>query len=219
MSRTLRAPRGTDLPCKGWVQEATLLSHGARCALFLLLCLLPLQGMASPPTAVAHLPTLVLGTPPLPGDESIRARLKACLLMGDMNCVVTQYLLLKDLGRVPDWLVAFQNAFSVANQKAGACEKVARTVHESLLNLGQRPEYLRIKVDGDVKLLSFDELFNGVLVKNHQLSTTGKHLAVKLGDRIVDAYTGLVGLPLREYMARLSTSSTSQIVYEVVQTP
>ncbi len=168
---------------------------------------------------MAPLPSLVLSNPPLPGDESIRARLKACILAGDLNCVVDQYLLLEDIGRVPGWLVTFQNAFAVANRKAGECEKVAKSIHEGLTRLGQRPEYLRIRVDGDVKLLSFDEISNGVLIKNHQLATTGRHLAVKLGDKIIDAYTGLAGLPLPEYMTRLSTSSTSQVLYEVVQTP
>lgn len=192
---------------------------GTITVLLVLLCLLPLQGLASAPAAMTALPPLVLSSPPLPGDESIRARLKACLLMGDINCVVAQYLLLKDIGRVPDWLVAFQNAFVVANRKAGECEKVARTIHDGLTRLGQKPEFLRIRVDGDVKLLSFDEMSKGVLVKNHQLATTGRHLAVKLGDNIIDAYTGLAGLPLTEYMNRLRISSTSQILYEVVQGP
>jgi hypothetical protein len=43
----------------------------------------------------------VLSNPPLPGDESIQARLKARILIGDLNCVVEQYLLLKGIGRVP----------------------------------------------------------------------------------------------------------------------
>lgn len=199
--------------------KASIPARGGPLTVLILLCLLPLRGLASAPAAVTSLPALVLGSPPLPGDESIRARLKACLLMGDLNCVVDQYLLLKDIGRVPGWLVAFQNAFAVANRKAGECEKIARTIHEGLTRLGQKPEFLRIRVDGDVKLLSFDELSNGVLVKNHQLATTGRHLAVKLGDTIIDAYTGLAGLPLTEYMNRLRISSTSQILYEVVQDP
>ncbi|KFA88449.1 hypothetical protein [Archangium violaceum] len=192
---------------------------GVLTALLMLLCLLPTRGLASSPAATTLLPSLVLGSPPLPGDESIRARLKACLLMGDLNCVVDQYLLLENIGRVPGWLVAFQNAFAVANRKAGECEKVARNIYEGLTRLGQKPQFLRIRVDGDVKLLSFDEMSKGVLVKNHQLATTGRHLAVKLGDNIIDAYTGLAGLPPTEYMNRLRISSTSQILYEVVQGP
>jgi hypothetical protein len=195
-------------------------SSGASTALLILLCLLPVRALASAPAAMTPLPSLVLSNPPLPGDESIRARLKSCLLMGDLNCVVDQYLLLKDIGRVPGWLVAFQNAFAVANRKAGECEKVAKAIHEGLTRLGQRPEYLRITVDGNVRLLGFNEISNGVFVRSYQVSITGKHLAVKLGDKVIDAYTGLAGLPLSEYMTRLSTSSsTSKVLHEVVQTP
>ncbi|HEX8436259.1 hypothetical protein [Archangium sp.] len=195
-------------------------SSGASTALLLiLLCLFPVRGLASSPAAMAPLPSLVLSHPPLPGDESIRARLKACILMGDLTCVVDQYLLLKDIGRVPGWLVAFQNAFAVANRKAGECEKVAKAIHEGLTRLGQRPEYLRLTVEGHVRLLGFNETSNGALLRSHQVSITGKHLAVKLGDKVIDAYTGLAGLPLSEYMTRLTTASTSKILHEVVQTP
>jgi hypothetical protein len=193
---------------------------GGNVLLLCLLCLLPLTGLASSPAAMAPLPALVLNNPPLPGDESIRARLKACLLMGDLNCVVDQYLLLEDIGRVPGWLVAFQNAFAVANRKAGECEKLAKIIHEGLTRLGQRPEFMRFTVDGNVKLLGFNEISNGVFVRSYQVSITGKHLAVKLGDKVIDAYTGLAGLPLPEYMTRLSTSSsTSRVLHEVVRTP
>jgi len=183
-----------------------------------LLCLVPFEGLASSPAAMAPLPSLVLNTPPLPGDESIRARLKACLLMGDLHCVVDQYLLLKDIGRVPGWLVAFQNAFAVANQKAGECEKVAKTIHEGLTRLGQRPEFLRITIDGQAKVMGFDEIAQGVLIRTHQLSTRAYHVAVWFEGRVIDAYTGPAGLSLREYMARLNTSPGSKIVEEVVQT-
>ncbi|WNG57061.1 hypothetical protein F0U59_21550 [Archangium gephyra] len=196
-----------------------LAQGGTRTVLLLLLCLLPLRGLASTPAAMTALPSLVLGNPPLPGDESLRARLKACILAGDLDCVVDKYLLLKDIGRVPGWLVAFQNAFAMANRKAGECEKVAKTIHEGLSKLGQRPEYFRFSVRGNTRLLSFDEFSEGVLIRSHQLSTTGKHLAVKLGDKVIDAYTGLAGMPLSEYMARLNTASTSRVVYEVTQTP
>jgi hypothetical protein len=193
---------------------------GGTVLLISLLCLLPLSGLASSPAVMAPLPLVVLNNPPLPGDESIRARLKACILMGDLNCVVDHYLLLKDIGRVPGWLVAFQNAFAVANRKAGECERVAKSIHEGLTRLGERPEYLRITVDGNVRLLGFNDVTNGVFVRSYQVSITGKHLAVKLGDKVIDAYTGPAGLPLSEYITRLSTSSsTSKVLHEVVQTP
>ncbi|WP_434379899.1 hypothetical protein [Melittangium boletus] len=162
------------------------------------------------------MPSTALGHPPAPGDDTLRARLKACLRAGDMTCVVDQYLLLKDLGRVPDWLVAFQGAFAVANRKAGECEKVARLVHRGLMELGQRPEYLRFTVRGNVRLLGFDELSKGILVKSHQLATAGNHWAVKWEDKVIDAYTGVGGIPLADYLNRLTTAPTSHVVYEVV---
>lgn len=200
MTRTSRVSYAIPLP----MRDPTPTWRGVRPALLLLLCLLPLG---------------VLGNPPMPGDDSIRARLKACLLVGDMACVVDQYLALKDIGRVPGWLVSFQNAFAITNRKAGECERVARTVHEGLTRLGQQPEYIRFTVEGRVRLLSFSDVSNGVVVKTHQVATTGHHVAVKLGDKIIDAYTGLAGLPLKDYMTRLGTSGPSQILHKVVEAP
>jgi hypothetical protein len=164
----------------------------------------------------SHVPELVLRNPPGPQDESIRARLKSCLLLGEMQCVVEQYLLLKDLGRMPGWLVAFQNAFSVANRRAGECEKVARSIHLGLREFGQRPVFIRFTVEGTYKQLGFDTVENGVM-KNVQISSTGYHVAVKLGDKVIDAYTGLAGLPLRQYMTRLSTDPDSRVVQTVLE--
>lgn len=191
---------------------------GVTATLLLLLCLFPFRGLASSTGAIAPLLPFVLGTPPLPGDESIRARIKACILMGDLNCVVEQYLLLKDISRAPGWLVAFQNAFAVANRKAGECEKVAKNVYEGLTQLGQRPEYLRFSVIGPSRVLGFDEVSEGAVTRTHQVSTLGYHVAVRLGDKVIDAYTGLAGLPFNEYVARLSTSPGCKVVEEVVQT-
>src|SRR5512143_2345418 len=53
---------------------------------------------------------------------------------------------------------------------------------------------------------------------NLQVSSTGHHVAVKLEERVIDAYTGLAGLPLREYVSRLSTDSNSRILQEIVET-
>ncbi len=167
----------------------------------------------------SQVPALVLSNPPGPQDGSIRARLKSCLLLGEMQCVVEQYLLLKDIGQMPGWLVAFQNAFAVANRRAGECEKVARAIHQGLREFAQQPVFIRFTVQGEYKYLGFDMTRNGVVVKNLQVSTTGHHVAVKLGDKVIDAYTGLAGLPLREYMARLSTASGSRVIHEVVDEP
>ncbi len=165
----------------------------------------------------SRVPALVLSNPPGPQDESIRARLKSCLLMGEMQCVIDQYLLLKGIGQMPGWLVAFQNAFAVTNRRAGECEKVARAIHQGLSELAQKPVFIRFSVQGKYPQLGFDVVENGVLVKNLQVSSNRYHVAVKLGDRVIDAYTGLAGLPLREYMARLTTRPESQVLQEIVE--
>ncbi|HEX8536686.1 MAG TPA: hypothetical protein VF664_04430, partial [Cystobacter sp.] len=78
----------------------------------------------------------------------------------------------------------------------------------------------RFRVEGESGLLSFnDASTNGAVVKSYQVAITGNHLAVKLGDKIIDAYTGLAGLPLTEYMKRLGTSGVSQVLHEVVTAP
>ncbi len=200
------------------MRTSASVSGGTVLLLGLICLLLPSRGLASSPAAMTPLPSIVLNSPPLPGDESIRARLKACLLMGDLSCVVDQYLLLENIGRVPGWLVAFQNAFAVASRKAGECEKVAKLIHEGLTRLGQRPEFLRFTIDGQAKVMGFDEVAQGVLIRTHQISTRGYHVAVWFEGRVIDAYTGPAGLPLREYMVRLNTSPGSKIVEEVVQT-
>ncbi|HLM47284.1 MAG TPA: hypothetical protein VK458_25685 [Myxococcaceae bacterium] len=131
--------------------------------------------------------------------------------------MVEQYLLLKDLGRMPGWLVAFQNAFVENSRRAGECEKVARAIHLGLREFAQKPVFIRFSVEGRYKQLSFDVMENGVMVKNLQVSETGHHVAVKLGDKVIDAYTGLAGLPLREYLARLSTRQGSHVIHAVVE--
>ncbi|WP_204490089.1 hypothetical protein [Archangium primigenium] len=136
-----------------------------------------------------------------------------------MACVVDQYLLLKDLGRVPDWLVAFQGAFAVANRKAGECEKVARLIHEGLTRLGQRPEWVRFTVVGHRKVLGFDELSQGVVSRTHQLATTGHHVAIHIEGRVIDAYTGPAGLPFSDYLSRLHVAPGSRLLHEVIQQP
>jgi hypothetical protein len=106
---------------------------------------------------------------------------------------------------------------SESNRRAGECEKVARAIHLGLREFAQKPVFIRFSVDGQYKNLGFDVMENGVMVKNLQISQTGHHVAVKLGDKVIDAYTGLTGLPLRDYLARLSTDTKSHVVHEVVE--
>lgn len=186
--------------------------------LLLLLGLAPATGSAQGPAA--HVPPLILSTPPAPGDDSIRARLKACLARGDLACVATQWTLLKGKDKVPEWLADFQRAFQAANREAGKCVHVAQTVHHALRKLGERPEFFRITVTGEYrKLLGFDEIVKGVLVRTHQLATNGFHVAVRLNGRIIDAYTGPAGLPEEEYLQRLTPYLGMKMFTEVVESP
>lgn len=137
--------------------------------------------------------------------------------MGDLQCVVAKYLALKGLGRSPDWLVQFQNAFALSNRKAGKCEAVAKAIHYALTRFRLRPEFVRITVQGESRLLGFDEVSQGTLVRTHQVATMGHHVAVKLGDKILDAYTGPAGLTYRDYVSRLVTAPNSTIAVEVVE--
>ncbi|MBZ4419722.1 hypothetical protein [Myxococcus sp. RHSTA-1-4] len=169
----------------------------------------------SAPTATLN--ATVLKSPPAPGDDSVRARLKACLLSGDLNCVVTQWMALKGLENVPEWLSRFQRAFDAGKRQAGQCVEVAKAIHEGLSRLGQRSEFYRVTLVGEHrKILGFDEIVNGVLVKSHQVATNGLHVAVRLQGRIIDAYTGLAGLPEEEYLRRLVPYPGMKILVEVV---
>jgi|GEM_PF-683803 len=159
----------------------------------------------------------VKASPPMPGDSSIEARLKACLLLGDVQCVIAQWMVLKNAETVPDWLRRLQWAFDVSNRQAGQCVKVAKAVHEGLLKLGERPVFFRMTLKGQYrKMLGFDEVVKGAIVKTHQVSDNGFHVAIKLQGRIVDAYTGLAGLPEEEYVKRLNPYPGMKLVFETV---
>ncbi|HYO53199.1 hypothetical protein [Archangium sp.] len=58
---------------------------------------------------------------------------------------------------------------------------------------------------------------NGVFVKNYQVATNGYHVAVRLNGKIIDAYTGLTGLPEEEYLRRLVPYPGMKILTEVVE--
>lgn len=154
---------------------------------------------------------------PSPGEDSLRGKLKACLLAGDLTCVVTQWMAITGSSKVPDWLALFRNAFSTENRRAGECLKVARAVHLGLRRLGQQPQFIRFTVQGDGELIGFDEVVNGRLVRTHQVANNGLHVAVKLQGRIIDAYTGLAGLPEEEYLKRLLPYPGSRLIPEVLE--
>jgi hypothetical protein len=122
--------------------------------------------------SVVLLPGVAGGQPPIPGESSIRAKLKACLLLGDLNCVAVQWVALKGTEKLPEWLTLFQRSFDAGKRQAGQCIGVAKAIHEGLTRLGQRPEFYRVTLVGEHrKILGFDEVVNGVFVKSHQVAT------------------------------------------------
>lgn len=130
--------------------------------------------------------------------ESTRARLVAALARGDVSAAIVAYE--ADTGRqAPAWLANLQTAYSAANQAAGKCQEVARTIYTAYDRLGQKPEYIAFRTRGGIDYMTFD-LSNG---KNAPVTRTGYHVAVRVGDMVRDAYTGPLGLKLSEYLARL----------------
>jgi hypothetical protein len=152
-----------------------------------------------------------------PRDPSIKLKLEACMLKGDLACVIAQWMLLHGYKDPPVWLAQLRDAFATTNRAAGKCVDVAKAIHHGLRQMGQAAQFARISVQGPRPLLGFDEMVNGQLVKTHQVSTNGLHWAVRVNGRIVDAYTGLAGLPEEEYMQRLQPYPGARIVVDFLE--
>ncbi len=144
--------------------------------------------------------------------ESTRARLLAALARGDISAAIVAYE--ADMGhQAPAWLTKLQTAYSAANQIAGKCQEVARTLYTAYDRLGQKPEYIAFKARSGVDYMTFD-LASG---KNVPVTRTGYHVAVKVGDTIRDAYTGPLGLKLPDYLARLH--AVAGVDWQIVANP
>ncbi|HYO53129.1 hypothetical protein [Archangium sp.] len=170
---------------------------------------------AEPPVLVAQASSHVLSklaraVPTM--MESTRARLVAALARGDISAAIVAYE--ADTGRqAPAWLTNLQTAYSAANQVAGKCQEVARTLYTAYDRLGQKPEYIAFKARSGIDYMTFD-LSSG---KNAPVTRTGYHVAVKVGDTIRDAYTGPLGLKLSDYLARLH--AVAGVDWQIVANP
>lgn len=188
---------------------------------WVMLCLGASPGWAaSPPNrpvgqfvAQASAPVLAEAARAVPGImESTRARLLAALARGDISAAIVAYE--ADTGRsAPAWLTNLQTAYSAANQVAGKCQEVARTLYTAYDRLGQKPEYIAFRARGQIDYMTFD-LLNG---KNAPVTRTGYHVAIKLGDTIRDAYTGPLGMTLQDYLARLH--ALRGVEWQIVTSP
>jgi hypothetical protein len=138
--------------------------------------------------------------------DSLRVRLMALLARGDLAGAISLWEL--ETGKdAPQWLLAFQAAFSTANQRAGPCIQVARDVFEGFKRFGAKPAYIEFVTKGTNrfdKVIAF-ELHEGEPSSTIQISENALHYAVQVENRLYDAMTGPAGLTVAEYMKRLQT--------------
>lgn len=156
--------------------------------------------LASPPTGTAEqVSSAVLQMP-----DTLRTRMLAALARGDLAGAIHMWQL--ETGRdAPQWLQAFQSAFSTDNQKAGPCIQVARSIFDGFQRLGSNPTYVRFTAMGTRwgdDFIAF-ELRAGEPRSTIQISNNAIHYAVQVGDRVYDAMTGPMGLVMSEYIQRL----------------
>jgi len=136
------------------------------------------------------------------GGDSIRLKTLQLLVAGDLNGAGEYYLLATGVSQLPRWLVAFQNAFNVANRVAGPCQRVAEDIAGGFKRLGQSPALVTFTTnmkDGNAARIGFD-LGAG---QTAQVSVAGHHVAVRCGERIYDAFTGPTGMLVADYIAHL----------------
>jgi hypothetical protein len=163
---------------------------------------------AAPPSAVVTLTQPSL----LAIAESTRLKLLSYLAQGDVVGAIGYYEL-QTGNPAPVWLRNLQVAYSVANQTAGKCQEVARTIHAAFMKLGQTPQYIAFRARGREDFLVF-ELASG---KDASVSRNGYHVAVRVGDMIHDAYTGPLGMKFSDYLSRLQ--ALQGVIWEEVSTP
>ncbi|ADO68872.1 hypothetical protein [Stigmatella aurantiaca] len=203
------------------------LMNGRWAALLIVWVCLPAVALPSDRTALAfahhgsagqlpRVPELLSHTLLLQLPDSLRIKMVAALARGELATAIALWE--AQMGRkAPEWLRAFQGAFSEANQKAGPCVAVARNIFEGFKRLGERPSYLRFTAEGS-RFLGF-EMRAGEPRSTIQVSERWFHVTVQVKDRIYDAFTGPKGLPLTEYIERLSTEPGATLTRQIVESP
>jgi hypothetical protein len=150
--------------------------------------------------------------------STFKTRMLAAIAQGDLAGAIALWEL--EMGRrAPQWLMEFQAAFNVANQRAGPCIEVAKSVFEGFKRLGEKPTYVRFTSTGAVRganLIAWERRA-GEPLSTIQISDNSVHFAVQIKDRLYDALTGPMGLTVTEYMKRLQSPGTlsMQVVGEL----
>jgi hypothetical protein len=165
------------------------------------------------PSVPGHVREAVLQMP-----STLKARILAAIARGDLGGAIALWEL--EMGRrAPEWLTSFQAAFNVANQRAGPCAEVARSVFEGFRRLGEKPAYVRFTSTGSMRganLIAWERRA-GDPGSTFQIATNFYHYAVQVKDRVYDAMTGPMGMTVTEYMQRLKSpgSLSMQVVSEL----
>ena len=165
--------------------------------------------------AQAHTPPLgsaVLTVVP----DSVRLKVLTLLAEGNVTGAVEYYLVATGARHAPGWLQGLPSAFNATNRIAGRCVDVARKLHEGFTALGKAPRYLRV-TSTESEVLAF-EVTAGVPASTVQISNNNYHVAVRVGSRIYDAFTGPKGLTTSEYVGRMFTPE-GRVVLEEVASP
>ncbi|HYO68651.1 MAG TPA: hypothetical protein VEU33_21475 [Archangium sp.] len=153
----------------------------------------------------SSVPEFVLGAV-LQMPSTPKAKMLAAIARGDLAGAIALWEL--EMGRrAPQWLTEFQAAFNVANQRAGPCAEVARSIFEGFRRLGEKPVYVRFTSTGSVRganLIAWERRV-GDSLSTIQIADNSVHFAVQSKERIYDALTGPTGLTLTEYMMRLKS--------------
>jgi hypothetical protein len=137
--------------------------------------------------------------------DSVRLKIFTAMAKGEMEAVGSAYLTHKGLHDAPQWLRAFQNVYTVANRQMGRCKQVAETIYAAFKEFGAKPEYVKIFSTGkDVEHLSWQS--------RTVMSNNNFHIAVRYGDRVYDAFTGLRGMLEAEYLAAIHAQGTLKVV-------
>jgi len=180
--------------------------------LAIVLCTAPV--LASPATGPARqVLHAVLQMP-----DSLRVRMLAALARGEFAGAISLWEL--ETGKnAPQWLLAFQSAFSTTNQRAGPCIQVARDVFEGFKRLGMKPSYVRLSTTvtewGD-DFIAFERRA-GEPRSAIRISDNALHFAVQVEDRIYDAMTGPTGLTVIEYLKRLYSPAPGGISVQTLE--
>jgi hypothetical protein len=165
----------------------------------------PRYAMAPAPPAASVLVAVL--------PDSPRLKVLSMLAEGNVSGAVEYYVVATGARQAPQWLLGLQAAFNASNRVAGPCVEVARKIFEGFSALGENPQYLRI-TSTESELLAF-EVRAGVPESTLQVSSNNYHVAVRIGSRIYDAFTGPQGLAESEYLKRLLTPEGRILVEEV----